>query len=144
MSLGDTAAAAALDAVRVEDAMSNRVVSCPPDATVAAVAEKMVDERIHCVVVAGIVKAAGGERLSWGVLTDRDLLDASAEGAAGLTAGVIARPQVAIVDRTDTMRQAGELMRRLGTSHLVVADRLTGNAVGVISSLDVARVLARA
>lgn len=143
MSLGDTAAAA-LDAVRVEDAMSSRVVSCPPDATVSALARTMVDEHIHCVVVAGIVKAAGGERLSWGVLTDRDLLDAALEGAAGLTAGDIARPHVEIVDRTDTMRQAAELMRRLGTSHLVVADRLTGDAVGVISSLDVAGVLARA
>lgn len=143
MSLADTAAAA-LDAVRVEDAMSNRVVSCPPDATVGALARTMVDERIHCVVVAGIVKAAAGERLSWGVLTDRDLLDAALEGPTGLTAGDLARPHVEIVDRTETMRQAAELMRRLGTSHLVVADRLTGDAVGVISSLDVAGVLARA
>jgi CBS domain-containing protein len=142
MSLADTATAT-LDAVRVEEAMSNRVVTCPPDATVAAVARKMVDERIHCVVVAGIVKAAEGERLSWGVLTDRDLFEASTEGAAGLTAGDIARPHVAIVDRSDTMRQAAEQMCRLGTSHLVVADRRTGNAVGVVSSLDMAGVLAR-
>jgi CBS domain-containing protein len=134
---------AALDAVRVEDAMSKRVVTCPPDADVRAVARTMADERIHCVVVAGIVTAAGGEQLSWGVLTDRDLLGASVKGTTGLTAGDIARPHVAIVDRTDTMRQAAELMQRLGTSHLVVADRRTGNAVGVVSSLDVAAVIAR-
>jgi CBS domain-containing protein len=142
VSVTDTAAAA-LDAVRVEQAMSHRVVSCRPEAPLGAVAQTMADQRIHCVVVAGIVDTAAGEQLSWGVLTDRDVIEAATGGAPGRTAGELARPYVAIVDRTDSLRLAAELMYRLGTSHLVVADRRTGNAVGVISSLDVAGLIAR-
>jgi CBS domain-containing protein len=102
----------------------------------------MADERIHCVVVAGIVDTAAGEELSWGVLTDRDVMEAAFGGGGATTAGELAR-DVAIVDRTDSVRQAAELMHSLGTSHLVVADLRTTNAVGVISSLDVAGLVAR-
>jgi CBS domain-containing protein len=136
-------AATALDAIRVEQAMSHRVVSCRPEAPLGAVAQMLADQRVHCVVVAGIVDTPAGEELSWGVLTDRDVMEAAMSGGAGLTAGELARPHVGIVDRTDSVRQAAEQMHRLGISHLVVADRGTGNAVGVISSFDVAGLIAR-
>ncbi len=46
------------------------------------------------------------------------------------------------VSSDDTLTRAAQLMREYGTSHLVVVDPESATPLGVLSTLDLARVLA--
>ena len=121
----------------VEEVMHPGVVGCDPAAPLPVIARILADEQIHCVVVGGIERTREGERLSWGIVSDRDLiraLDATGESvtAAGARghrdrhgrAGGDARP-----------RRAADGEPRV--THLVVVDGASRSAI--VSSLDVAR-----
>ena len=64
----------------VEDAMHRGIVTAPVDATVSEVAATLVRARIHCVVVGVILRRNGAEHLTWGVLSDLDLMAAITSG----------------------------------------------------------------
>jgi CBS domain-containing protein len=51
----------------VGDAMRAGIISCPADAPVRAIAERMASYHVHAVVVEGVSPGAG---LSWGIVTD--------------------------------------------------------------------------
>jgi CBS domain-containing protein len=130
-----------LEAATVSDAMRVGVISCEPDAPVTAVARIMGTHHIHAVIVEGIHRdAVHGEQLRWGVVSDTDLLRAAREGVEGLTAGEIAATEPVTVEPSLALTEAMRLMDEHDTTHLIVADG--GRPIGILSTLDVAGVLA--
>jgi CBS domain-containing protein len=121
---------------RVEDAMRTGVITCPPDATLETVARIMAGEHVHAVVVTGLE----GDR-PWGVVTDRDLL-AAAPDARDRPASWCAASDVVTVPPGERLERAVELMQEHGVTHLLVGDPKAGPPIGVVSSLDVAGIIA--
>jgi CBS domain-containing protein len=121
---------------RVSDAMRPGVITCPPDSSMRDVARMMVTSHIHAVVVRG-VKDSGG----WGVVTDRDLL-AAAQGADDAEAGTCASEVLVTVAPDEPLEAACELMRAHGVSHVMVVDPQQNQPLGVVSTLDVAGIVA--
>lgn len=124
----------------VADAMRRGVVTCPPGAPAAEVARIMASRHIHAVVVAGVRDTPAGERLAWGVAADTDVLRAAREGLEGLTAGELAASDPVTIAPDGSLADAARLMVEHGITHLIVAEH--GHPVGVLSTLDVAGVLA--
>ena len=134
-----TTGARVLDRFTVRDAMHEGVLSCPADAPLSTVAELMADESVHCVVVTNADDAS-----VWGVISDLDLVAAAGvrdleEQCAGASAASVALA----VPPDETLQRAAQLMTEHATAHLLVADRESGRPIGVLSTLDVARLLAR-
>lgn len=121
---------------RVSDAMRRGVITCAPDTSMRDVARMMVTDHIHAVVVRG-VKGSGG----WGVVTDRDLL-AAAPGAEGADAAACASEVLVTVAPEEALEAACELMRAHGVSHVMVVDPEQNQPLGVVSTLDVAGIVA--
>jgi CBS domain-containing protein len=121
---------------RVADAMRPGVITCPPDATMGTVARIMAAEHVHSVVVTGLE----GDR-PWGVVGDRDLL-ASARDAHDKPASWCANTEIVSVLPGDTLEAAVDLMQAHGVTHLLVGDPASGPPIGVLSSLDVAGIVA--
>lgn len=108
-------------------------IECPADANVRYVARTMAEHAIHCVVVRRI--EPGG----WGIVSDLDLMAAIRPGLAHATAAELAATDPLIVEPDDTLQHAAQLMAEHQTSHAVVVDPLTGEPVGILSTLDIAR-----
>jgi CBS domain-containing protein len=124
----------------VADAMHRGVVTCAVDTALSKVAQMMVGHRIHCVVVNS---AAEQGAAPWGVVSDLDLAAAVARGEAeGSAAGEIAATPAVIVGMREPLSRAAQLMIENGVTHLVVVNPASGRPMGVLSTLDVARVLA--
>jgi CBS domain-containing protein len=121
---------------RVSDAMRPGVITCPPDTSMRDVARMMVTNHIHSVVVRD-VKDSGG----WGVVTDRDLL-AIALGAEDVEAEACASEVLVTVSPDEQLEAACELMRAHGVSHVMVVDQGQNQPLGVVSTLDVASLVA--
>jgi CBS domain-containing protein len=121
---------------RVSDAMHPGVVSCTPDTSLRTVAQIMAERHIHSVVVSDL----GAAESSWVVISDIDLLGAAEGDVEDLTAGEAAGTELPTVGPGEGLPRAAQLMNEHGVSHLIVADG--GRAVGVLSSLDVAGILA--
>ena len=125
----------------VADAMHPGILTCPAGASLETVAEMMSAYGIHSVVV--FDESSGGEAL-WGVVSDLDLVGIAAEGSlASRTAGQTAATPALTIASGETLRRAAQLMREYGTAHLVVVDPDDGTPLGVLSTLDLARELAR-
>jgi CBS domain-containing protein len=129
-------AVARLDLMTVEDHMHAGVVTCDPRTPLSDVARILSDKQIHCVVVAGIDTTNSGSRLTWGTLTDRDLMRAL-DSDTSVTAGPIAATEIVTVEPAESLDRAVQLMNEHEVTHLVVVEK--DFPVGVISSLDIAR-----
>lgn len=133
-----TSGGTGLDATTVGDAMHEGVLSCSADTPLSAVAELMAAHGVHCVVVTDSSDVG-----VWGVISDLDLVAAS--GVRDLDAqsagGSAATPALAI-GPGDTLQRAAQMMTEHAAAHLLVVDEGSGRPVGVLSTLDVARVLA--
>ena len=126
--------APAFDHARVADAMRAGVIACPPDASLRTVARMMAANHVHSLVV-----TAGGDG-PVAVISESELLAAAGPGGEDRTAESLAvDPVTVVID--DPISRAVELMLEHGVTHLLVVD-LGGRAIGVISALDVAGVLA--
>jgi CBS domain-containing protein len=121
---------------RVADAFHLGVITCLPDTPMEAVARIMTTNHVHAVVVAGL---AGAE--PWGVVTDRDLLAVALEAADRLASSCVAGEPVTVAP-DERLADAAELMRRHNVSHLLVVDPERNVPVGVLSTLDIADVVA--
>lgn len=136
----DTPMLPRLDLVRVEDVMHTGLVTCDPTTPLTAIARLFAQQRIHCVVVNGIERTRAGERLTWGIISDRDLmraLDATDETA---TAGTLAVTDLETVDPQEPLDRAVQLMAAHDITHVLVVER--AYPVGIVSALDVARAAA--
>lgn len=127
-----------LDAVAVREAMHEGILSCSTDAPLSAVAELMTAKGIHCVVVTDHDDVG-----VWGVISDLDLVAAAGvrDIEAQLAGGSAATPALTI-SPDDTLQRAAQLMTENAAAHLLVVDERSGRPAGVLSTLDVARVLA--
>jgi CBS domain-containing protein len=63
-------------------------------------------------------------------------------GFEELTAGDVAATDMVVVQPDDTIEHAAQLMAEHDTAHLIVASPESGQPVGIVSSLDIARALA--
>jgi CBS domain-containing protein len=130
-----------LDACLVADFMRQGIVGCGPDTPLTEVAQLMRDFRIHCVVVAGLEEGRNGTHLVWGVVSDLDLTRAAAS-AETATAEQIAATEPVTASPADSLADVAQIMGAHDVAHLVVVDDRT-QPIGVVSTLDVARALAR-
>lgn len=127
---------------QVVDAMRLGLFSCPPDTPLAYVARMMATYRIHVVVVSAL-GADHEESTAWGIVSDLDLAALAALGEIdGRTAGDSAATPVVMVASDETLTRAAQLMAEHGTAHVVVVDPLTAQPAGVLSTLDLAQVVA--
>jgi CBS domain-containing protein len=127
---------------RVRDAMQLGLFHCEPDDDAAAVARTMAEQSIHSVVVAAIVRRDhAGDHLAWGIVSDLDLMRALRPGAVEATAAEVAGTEIVTVSPLESLEQAVQLMDEHETAHLVVVSPDTGRPVGMLSTLDVARMV---
>ena len=117
----------------VLNAVQLGLIECAAEADVLTVARAMAEHSVHCVVVRGI------EGDGWGIVSDLDLMAALRPDAAGATAGRIAATDIVVVELSDTLEHAAQLMADHQTSHVVVVDPVTEDPVGILSTLDIAR-----
>jgi CBS domain-containing protein len=122
----------------VRDAMRPEVITCPPDAPLREVARTMASEHVHSVVVSG---GRTAER-EWGIVSDMDLMRAAREDLDERTAHWAAASEFPSVSPDDALERALQMMLEHDLTHLVVVDPDTDKAVGVLSTLDVAGLLA--
>jgi CBS domain-containing protein len=125
-----------LAATTVAAVMHPGVVTCLPDEELEQVARTMADLHIHCVAVVGV----DGGSLVWGLVTDMDVLHAAyRDGAA--KAGALASASPVAVPASASLDAAAALMADRGATHVIAVDR-SGAPTGVVSSLDVLRIVA--
>ena len=131
--------------VMVADAMHPGVVTCPIETPLRTVARMMAIYRIHAVVVFGEESDDVTPAELWGVVSDLDLVSAASSGELDeRTAGGTAITPVVMVESHDTLAHAAQLMSEHEVTHLVVAHPESGRPIGIVSTLDLARVLAGA
>jgi CBS domain-containing protein len=134
-----------LEQITVSEAMHPGVVTCPRETPLRAVARMMSIYRIHAVVVFGEEPDDVGAAELWGVVSDLDLVNAASAGELeDRTAGGTAVTPIVMVDSHDTLAHAAQLMSEHEVTHLVVAHPDSGRPIGIVSTLDLARVLAGA
>jgi CBS domain-containing protein len=126
--------------VRVSDAMHHGVLSCAPATSLGDVARIMAEHRVHCVVVHEGGQPDAG---AWSVVSDRDLMAAAAADRTDEpTAGSVAGTSVPRIGSAEPLMRAAQVMAEHDVSHLLVVGEANGRPEGVLSSLDVAMVLA--
>jgi CBS domain-containing protein len=121
--------------------MTPEVITCPADAPLRWVAGVMAAERVHCVVIEP--HSGHGERRTWGVISDLDLVRAAGSDLDAATAGGVAASEFLTVTATEKLGRAAQMMAEHEATHLVVVDPASSRPIGVLSTLDVANVLAR-
>jgi CBS domain-containing protein len=126
----------------VADAMHPGIVSCEADATLREVAKMMTTHHVHCVAVMGIAHDESSERLVWGVISDLDVVRAGIRTGPDELAGALAQQPIITIEPSTPLREAGELMLARGVSHLVVMDSRHQRPIGILSTFDIAGVLA--
>ena len=135
--LQHTFLAPTFDQATVVDAMRVGVVSCPPDTPLREVARIMATYRIHSVVVLEL----DGER-PWGIVSDSDIAMSAGADVDARTARDVARTELVTVPADETLARAAQRMAEHEVGHLVVVQPQSGHPVGVLSTLDLAGVLA--
>ena len=122
----------------VLNALQMNLVECEANADVRSIARAMADNTIHCVVVRGIERRdRQGNRIGWGIVSDVDLMAGLRPGCVQATADELAASEVLVMEPSDTLEHAAQLMADHETTHVVVVD--AGEPVGILSTLDVAR-----
>ena len=121
----------ALAAVEAGEVMAPRLVACPPSAALTEVATLMSVHQVHAVVV-----EAGAP----GLITARDVVRAVLAGATSAAEAVAGEPSA--VSTYDTLQTVAERMVEDHVAHVLVRERGEGQVRGVVSSFDIAAVLA--
>lgn len=125
------------DQARARDVMTEGVVSCPPETPLRAVAAMMARDHIHSVVV-----FEGGPERAWAIVSDLDVVGAAQGDLDRGTAAEVAASPLVTVGPDERLVRVVQLMAEYETTHLVVVEPDTNRPLGVLSSLDIARVLA--
>ncbi len=129
--------------ITVGDVMHSGVISCSPDTPFHEIAALMAEHTAHCVVVDGLARGPHDSgRLVWGTVSDLDLMRAVASAALDGEAGEAASDDLVTVSPEQSIQHAAQIMGEHSCSHLIVIAPDSGQPLGVISSLDVARGLA--
>jgi CBS domain-containing protein len=126
----------------VGDAMSNGVISCPPETPLRVVARMMATFGVHAIFVFEHVDEDDEARQLWAVVSDLDLVAATRLDLDTLTAGATAVTPLVSVEADRSIGEAGSLMAQYGVAHLAVNEPGSRRPIGVISTLDIARAIA--
>lgn len=127
------------DAVPLTDIMSRDMICVRRDVEAERVAELMVLEHVGCLPVVD----EPGRPI--GMITKLDLVErvaARAEGIAMHTAGTLMMPMSIALKEQATIAHAAALMANEDIHHLCVVD-VEGRLIGVVSTMDIVRWLAR-
>jgi CBS domain-containing protein len=127
---------------RVLDVMTARLITCSPSTPLREVAALMATHRVHSVFVFDYGLEDDETPELWGIVSDLDLVAAAWADVDSLTAGESAVTPLVYVREDDHLRHAAQLMAESGVSHLAVVEPTSGRPVGVVSTLDIARVVA--
>jgi CBS domain-containing protein len=131
-----------LSSATVADAMTVGIISCTPETPLGTVARLMATYRVHAVFVHDNRDEIGDGLELWGLVSDLDVVAAAWAGIEERTAGDSAVAPLVTVTGDDPLQHAAQLMAEHGVSHLAVLDDRSGLPIGVLSSLDVAEVIA--
>lgn len=126
----------ALSLATAGDAMHPGVVACDPGSRLTAVAATMASNAFH----AAVILAPDSPRAL--AVTDLDLIRAALSGGSELTAAEIAREPMATIGPSAPLEDAVALMATRDLAHVLVAEPEADWPAGVLSSFDVASVLA--
>jgi CBS domain-containing protein len=127
----------------VADAMHPGILSCPADAPVVEVARLMASHHVHCVAVMGLSDEDHvNDKVVWGIVSDLDLIRVGVRTGADRTAGAMALQPVITVYTDTPLVEAGELMIGHSIGHLVVLNPATQLPIGILSTLDLAGIIA--
>jgi CBS domain-containing protein len=118
--------------------MRHGILSCSAEASLRDAARTMSLHHVHTIVVTD-----PNDGSMCGILSDSALLSALLDADGGQ------RPLSEVADRdlntissSEPLAAAAELMRDRGIAHLVVRDAQSGKPTGMLSTLDVAGILA--
>jgi CBS domain-containing protein len=131
----------ALEHASAGDAMRPRVLTCTADTPLFVAAQRMSGEHVHALVVLRADSPSGDDGRPWTVLTDRDLLHHASE-ASILTSGEAASGPVVTARPGDRLVELAERMVRDHASHAVVVDPVDDRPIGIVSTLDIAGIIA--
>lgn len=129
-----------LENATVADAMHPGVMTCEPDATPTDVARMMATHHIHCIAVMKGVADEQGDSPAWGIVSDLDLVRAAIE-STDQSAATIAGPVISVEPATPLL-EAARLMLSHSMPHLLVIEPRKQRPAGILSTLDIAGVLA--
>jgi CBS domain-containing protein len=127
----------AFEKATVLDAMRVGVISCSPDSSVRELARVMATYRVHSVVIA----EPQGDR-AWGIVSDVEVAAAADKDVDKVMARDIWRSELVTIGPEERLWRAAQLMAEHNVAHLVVVQPQSGQPVGVLSTLDIAGVLA--
>lgn len=130
----------ALEHATVADAMHPGLLTYDRGTPLTDLARMMATKHVHCIAVTD-ERGHDGASIC-GIVSDLDLVQAGLRGGAEPTAGEIAHPSPVTVESTLALREAAGLMVEQDATHLIVTEPTTGRPVGVLSTLDVAGILA--
>src|SRR4051794_30069711 len=134
--------ATALADTTVGAVMHPGVVHCSPSTPLVELAATMADLRLHCVAVAGVGQRPGAdEHFLWGLVTDMDIVHAAYRGELDAPASAIAATEPLALSEDTDLRRAAALMTEHDATHVVAIGR-SGMPSGVVSTLDVLRIVA--
>lgn len=119
------------------DAMRLGVISCSPDAPLRELARVMATYRVHSVVITELE----GDK-PWGIVSDVDLAAAAGQDLDKVRARDVSRSELISIGTDEPLARAARLMADHGVAHLVVVQPHSGQPVGILSTLDLAGVLA--
>jgi len=125
----------------VADAMTSGVISCAPETPLRTVARIMAEQRVHAVYVFDYGHEDDETVELWGIVSDLDVVAAAVEYLDARTAGESSVTPLVVVHSDDALDHAAALMAENDASHLAVLDPCTERPVGVLSTLDIARVV---
>ena len=125
----------------VSDAMHPGILACEPDASLQEVAQMMATNHVHCLAVVGISHEEPPCGV-WSVISDLDLIRAGIARGEAPSARDIAQQPLVTVEPSMPLRAAAELMLARGVSHLVVIQPEPQRPIGILSTADVAGILA--
>ena len=127
-----------LETALVADAMRHGILSCSADASLRDAARTMSLHHVHTIVVSD---PADGSL--WGILSDGALLDALLDGDGHeRTLREVADREMNTISADAPLTAAVEVMRDRGVDHLVVCNAESATPTGMLSTLDVAGILA--
>jgi CBS domain-containing protein len=126
---------------RVADAMRPGVIGVEPDTSLREIARILASKHIHCVVVSSEGKL--GAPRSWAMISALDLLSPAVNGdLEDRTAIDIAPHEPTTIGSDARLEHAARVMAEKRLEHLLVIDASDAQPVGILSTLDIAGVVA--
>ena len=122
----------------VREVMTPGVVSIPSDASINHVYGAIAAHEVHAILV---VDRKSSVPLGW--VTAGGLLHWALHGTHHHTVGQAICEPVHTVSPSDTVRDAAEILLRPGVSHVLVSHHGDSAPEGVISDVDVVRLMSR-